>query len=95
MPTLNDKKKKKLAFPSSILMLFIIIVIITILTWIVPGGSFDRVLDEETGQTTVVPDSFQYTEKTPVGPFDMFVACLLYTSPSPRDRQKSRMPSSA
>ena len=23
------------------------------------------------------------------------MACLLYTSPSPRDRQKSRMPSSA
>ena len=26
---------------------------------------------------------------------DMAQACLLYTSPSPRDRQKSRMPSSA
>ena len=26
---------------------------------------------------------------------DMPGACLLYTSPSPRDRQKSRMPSSA
>ena len=26
---------------------------------------------------------------------DSFNACLLYTSPSPRDRQKSRMPSSA
>ena len=25
----------------------------------------------------------------------MFSVCLLYTSPSPRDRQKSRMPSSA
>ena len=25
----------------------------------------------------------------------MFASCLLYTSPSPRDRQKSRMPSSA
>ena len=25
----------------------------------------------------------------------MLVSCLLYTSPSPRDRQKSRMPSSA
>ena len=25
----------------------------------------------------------------------IFTACLLYTSPSPRDRQKSRMPSSA
>ena len=25
----------------------------------------------------------------------MYQGCLLYTSPSPRDRQKSRMPSSA
>ena len=24
-----------------------------------------------------------------------YILCLLYTSPSPRDRQKSRMPSSA
>ena len=28
-------------------------------------------------------------------PLDDANACLLYTSPSPRDRQKSRMPSSA
>ena len=27
--------------------------------------------------------------------FTMFIACLLYTSPSPRDRSLSRMPSSA
>ena len=27
--------------------------------------------------------------------FDLQTICLLYTSPSPRDRQKSRMPSSA
>ena len=26
---------------------------------------------------------------------EKYYACLLYTSPSPRDRQKSRMPSSA
>ena len=26
---------------------------------------------------------------------DLWLSCLLYTSPSPRDRQKSRMPSSA
>ena len=29
------------------------------------------------------------------GWIDLFSVCLLYTSPSPRDRQKSRMPSSA
>ena len=27
--------------------------------------------------------------------YQLFMICLLYTSPSPRDRQKSRMPSSA
>ena len=27
--------------------------------------------------------------------YDVVCSCLLYTSPSPRDRQKSRMPSSA
>ena len=29
------------------------------------------------------------------GFFAAYLTCLLYTSPSPRDRQKSRMPSSA
>ena len=32
--------------------------------------------------------------RVPVRPL-AFLCCLLYTSPSPRDRQKSRMPSSA
>ena len=30
-----------------------------------------------------------------IGPWEKTQVCLLYTSPSPRDRQKSRMPSSA
>ena len=34
------------------------------------------------------------SESTP-GPLAVNMACLLYTSRSPRDRQKSRMPSSA
>ena len=29
------------------------------------------------------------------GVLEVYMGCLLYTSPSPRDRQKSRMPSSA
>ena len=32
---------------------------------------------------------------TDVAQIEAMMACLLYTSPSPRDRQKSRMPSSA
>ena len=34
-------------------------------------------------------------EKPVVANYTVVLTCLLYTSPSPRDRQKSRMPSSA
>ena len=40
-----------------------------------------------------VTDIVEVFETT--GPFTSGSTCLLYTSPSPRDRQKSRMPSSA
>ena len=33
--------------------------------------------------------------KTQMNRIESLIDCLLYTSPSPRDRQKSRMPSSA
>ena len=51
----------------------------------------------------VVPkliETFQYKNRMQVPKFEKIVlnmgmGCLLYTSPSPRDRQRSRMPSSA
>ena len=42
------------------------------------------------GWEMIEPDE-QYNYFT----FKLYLFCLLYTSPSPRDRQKSRMPSSA
>ena len=43
-----------------------------------------------------VPVLFYFREVNSIHFLPMlFDACLLYTSPSPRDRQKSRMPSSA
>ena len=40
---------------------------------------------------TILEDKEEVRTKLP----DILGSCLLYTSPSPRDRQKSRMPSSA
>ena len=37
----------------------------------------------------------KFTLQTVLADFNDELSCLLYTSPSPRDRQKSRMPSSA
>ena len=39
--------------------------------------------------------SSQFAGKSKIEQHKMVYNCLLYTSPSPRDRQKSRMPSSA
>ena len=38
---------------------------------------------------------FKFGKKPNVNAHFNYMTCLLYTSPSPRDRQKSRMPSSA
>ena len=54
------------------------------------GRLVDIELDESIGRAT--PD---VEHERAVAIFDLIEDCLLYTSPSPRDRQKSRMPSSA
>ena len=41
------------------------------------------------------PVLFPYVARLTDGCYTLCGDCLLYTSPSPRDRQKSRMPSSA
>ena len=44
---------------------------------------------------SVVAEKIRSSEKITNSELRKALACLLYTSPSPRDRQKSRMPSSA
>ena len=54
--------------------------------------------DEMLSQAEQFVKDFKYPHlaiKVPIGWNELRVICLLYTSPSPRDRQKSRMPSSA
>ena len=55
------------------------------------------VVDAATGRPyyVVVDAGGWFTSKLFLLPIGHVAICLLYTSPSPRDRQKSRMPSSA
>ena len=66
------EKRKKLGLPHIYALLFLIIVVCTLLTWILPAGSFDRVLNEATNRTVVVPGTYHAVESSPVGLFDMF-----------------------
>ena len=63
------------------------------------GMSTRRVWHEETDlsgfDAIVLPGGFSYGDYLRCGAIARFAPCLLYTSPSPRDVEESRMPSSA
>ena len=68
------KKKKGITLPHIYVLLFAIIVVCTILTWILPAGEFDRVVNEATNRTVAVAGTFHTVEQSPVGIFQMFQA---------------------
>ena len=62
-----------------------------------PTEVYVRFLDPNVGKLSKVPVVSEQQDVVPIQPISacFYGNCLLYTSPSPRDRQKSRMPSSA
>ncbi len=65
-------KKGVESVPNSLVFIFIFIVIAMILTYLVPAGQYERVMDPQTGQELVIADSFTYLDSTPVNPLKMF-----------------------
>lgn len=70
----NPRIKEKREMPHIFVILIVIIALATIATWLVPAGSYERFLDEVSGKELIDPNSFHYIEKTPVGPFELFVS---------------------
>lgn len=65
-------KNRKFKTPHTYAMLLGVIIFVSVLTYVIPSGTFDRV--EKQGQTLVVPESFQYIKQHSVGFFDIFRA---------------------
>lgn len=65
----------KLRVPSTAALLMLIIVIATIMTYFVPAGVYDRIVDSVTGRTVVVASSYHSVEQSPVG-FWAFLASV-------------------
>ncbi len=64
--------------PHVFIILLLIMLFVVLLSWVIPSGSYERVTDETTGISVVVPDTFQYVEnETPITFFDYFEA--IYT----------------
>lgn len=71
---MNLIKKFKIKVPNTYLLIFSLLVFIAILTWIIPGGKYERTIVK--GREVVVPGSFQFTENNPQDLFDLFIAPL-------------------
>lgn len=74
METLNEKRKRKLAFPETALLLLIIVAFVAALTYVMPAGAFERVLDEETGRELVKSGTYAVTESNPTSLVELFSA---------------------
>ena len=55
--------------PHVFLILAGLLLLASALTWLIPAGSFQRVMDGSTGQTVVIPDSFAFVRPSPVAPW--------------------------
>jgi uncharacterized ion transporter superfamily protein YfcC len=67
-------KKFKLKVPNTYLLLFSILIFIAILTWIIPGGEYQRSTVD--GREVVVQNSFRYIDSNPQGFIALFTAPL-------------------
>ncbi len=67
-------KKIKLKVPNTYLLIFSLLILIAALTWIIPGGEFERkVIDR---REVVVQNSFNFVENKPQGIIELFIAPL-------------------
>lgn len=61
--------QKKNKIPHTFIILFSLVLLSSCLTYIIPSGKFERVIDETTGETLVVADSYEQIENNPVAPY--------------------------
>jgi uncharacterized ion transporter superfamily protein YfcC len=61
-------------FPTAYTILFLLIVLVAALTWIIPAGKYDRVMNESVGREVAVPGTYQQVEPSPQGFTDILMA---------------------
>lgn len=66
------KKKREMKEPNTLVLLFIMILICSALTYILPAGSFDRIIDPNTNREVVVAGTYHLVERNPISFFDIF-----------------------
>lgn len=71
---IEKKEKKQIKAIDPIIIILCIVLLAAISTWILPGGSFERAVDPETGAELVVPGTYTVGEKSPIGFMDFLMS---------------------
>ena len=58
--------KKKFVFPNTYVIIIMMMIVAVLLTWIIPSGEFERVKDEVSKQSIIIPGTFKYIENNPI-----------------------------
>lgn len=66
MSTATSKQKKKFKAPDAIVLIIVLMLLSAALTYILPAGTYERVLDSSTGREMVDPNSFHSVANTPI-----------------------------
>jgi uncharacterized ion transporter superfamily protein YfcC len=61
----DNAKKSGWSFPTAYTILFALIIFVAALTWIIPAGEYDRVVNEELGEEVPVPGTYHEVEASP------------------------------
>ena len=61
--------KKKFVFPNTYVIIILMMIVAVLLTWIIPSGEFERVKDEASKQSIIIPGTFKYIENNPISLF--------------------------
>ncbi|MBR6501512.1 MAG: YfcC family protein [Firmicutes bacterium] len=70
--------KKGIKVPHTYVILVALVLVCAIMTWLVPAGAYDRVVDEATGRKVVDPSSFHFVEtEGGMGIFDVMKEFIL------------------
>lgn len=73
-PTKASEDALASRFPTAYTILFALIIVVAALTWIIPAGKYDRVMNEEVGREVAVPGTYQTVDPNPQGFVDVMLA---------------------
>lgn len=68
---IKASRREGFKIPHTYVILFSVIIIMSMLTYVLPAGEYNRINDEAVDRIVVDPESFHYVDQNPIGIFEL------------------------